>query len=118
MAKRVRIVLDNKGDFHVGQWIEYADASGRHYAQPDVYVVLDEITICIECKLTQSEAALFQIADLYRPLLTKIYGRPVVGVVACRNLVYDPGRWRIGAITEVLSHRQPDTFVWHWLGRG
>src|SRR4249919_967845 len=74
------------GEVHSNQWIEFFDLNGRGFAQPDHYIVCDDAVLVFECKLSQQEAGLVQIGELYRPLLRKIYDRPVIGVLACKVL--------------------------------
>ncbi len=53
------------------QWIEFADAAGHGWAQPDWFVVVapERRLIIGECKLTQTPVAWLQMAELYAPLL-------------------------------------------------
>lgn len=104
-------------NLHESQWLRFIDANGRGYAQPDVYLVGSRSVVCFEAKLTQRDAALAQLGRLYRPLLRHVYGKPVVGVVVCKNLVYRPGRWQIPGPEEVLDTTQEAIYTWHWLGR-
>lgn len=99
------------------QWIRFIDANGRGHAQPDFFLVQQENVICIEAKLTQTETALTQISQLYRPLLRHIYKRPVIGVVVCKNLRYLPRKWAISDPEEILGHTREQIYTWHWLGR-
>jgi hypothetical protein len=102
------------GSVHSGQWIEFCDLNGRGFAQPDHYMLCDDSVIVFECKLTQQERGLIQLGQLYRPLLRKIYDRPVVGVLVCRvmrkeckRLIDDP--------SVLLGTTREDIFTWHWL---
>jgi hypothetical protein len=69
-----------------GQWFQYVDATGGGYCQPDHFIVLKNGILCIECKLTETPVGFAQIRQLYRPILEKHYGLPVVGVQAARHI--------------------------------
>jgi hypothetical protein len=103
-------------DLVVAQWLEFLDENGRGFAQPDVYLVGPHSVVLFEAKLTQRDSALSQIGQLYRPLLRFIYKRPVVGVLVCKNLRKDPGRWAIYSPAEVLDLTEEHIYTWHWLG--
>lgn len=66
-------------NWKVNQWISFFDDGGYGKAQPDLYCVLHDRVVLIEVKLSQTETGVRQIEDLYTPLLTKLYGLPVVG---------------------------------------
>lgn len=96
------------------QWIHFQDANGRGYAQPDFYAVLDDRVLLFEAKLTQNDSAKDQCLKLYVPLLTYIYGRPVVACQVFKNIRYVPGNlitdWR-----ELLA-APGRYYLWHNLG--
>jgi hypothetical protein len=103
-------------DLIVGQWLEFVDEYGRGFAQPDIYLVGPHSVVVFEAKLTQRDSALSQIGQLYRPLLRFIYKRPVVGVLVCKNLRKDPGKWAIKSPGDVLDLTDEHIYTWHWLG--
>jgi len=98
------------------QWIEYEDANGSGFAQPDFYFITDYCLIVLEAKLTQKIQGRLQIDELYRPLLRRIYRLPVVGIQVCKNLTRDPGKWQIESPTTVLGDIRELTWTWHYLG--
>ena len=100
----------------VGQWIQYADAIREGYAQPDCYVVLEKSVLVFEIKLTQCLAGELQIVELYRPLLELLYRKPVVGIMVCKNIVYEPVAL-IRRPEDLMDSVDPRIFTWHWLGR-
>lgn len=69
-----------------GQWIEFEDANGKGYAQPDFFLVRADRIVCWEVKLRQTAAAISQIMELYRPLLWHLFRLPVVGVATFHYL--------------------------------
>jgi hypothetical protein len=102
-------------DVQVGRWIEFCDANGGGYAQPDVFLVGPWSTLLFESKLKETQWGHSQIDELYRPLLRYIFGRPVIGILVCKfiqfapeNLIMHPG--------ELLDETSEKTYIWHWLG--
>jgi len=104
--------LEVPGRFLPGPWIQFQDASpGLHWAQPDIVVDFPNITLLLEAKLTQSDAAYLQLTGLYAPLLTHIFKKPVACVQVCRNLRYRQNMIRTpdeALINPNLVH------VWHF----
>ena len=115
VARRVH-ELFAEYDVIESQWLAYGDRNGPGYAQPDVYVLTDHAILCFEAKLTQCDAGALQIAQLYRPLLTRLYRRPVVGVLACRNIVFDVGNWLVRDPRTLLAE-DGNIYTWHYMGR-
>lgn len=95
------------------QWLRFIDANGQGYAQPDHYFVFEDHVLLIECKRTQTQKGLHQIDWLYRPLLFALYGRPVIGVMACKYM-YKENDWTIRDIKSLRPCNK--TYTWHWLG--
>lgn len=105
------------GGIRSGQWIYYCDLARSGYAQPDHFRVGAHSVLVFECKLTQCRAGELQLQELYRPLLAHIFQKPVITVMACRNVVYPPEAL-ISGPEELLESRDEETlFTWHWLGR-
>ncbi len=90
MEKELR--REARGEFFPSQWLQFVDANGPGFAQPDFYFVRPDSVLCIECKLTQHPVAWEQLRGLYAPLLEKLYARPVVCVQVCKNLRQEIGR--------------------------
>ena len=90
------------------QWIEWADAFGTHVCEPDAYLVLPDRVVLFEMKLTASAYGVSQMADLYAPLLSHIYGgRPVTSVLVAKSLAPGvPGPF-IDTLDEVLALPAP-----------
>jgi hypothetical protein len=119
VSKLIYELFDAEADVYVEQWISYVDRRGPGYAQPDVFLVFPGHTVCFEAKLTQCEAGLLQISQLYRPLLRSIFKRPVVGVLACCNIVSSPGQYLLRSPELVAGGLgcKEETYTWHWNGR-
>jgi len=77
-----------------GLWLEFGDASGHGYAQPDFVWNLHGggPLFVAEAKLTWKLGAYSQLRKLYFPLLRKLTGREVRGVVVCANLTRETPR--------------------------
>ena len=77
-----------------GLWLEFGDASGHGYAQPDfVWNFAGGGPLFVaEAKLTWRPSAYPQLRRLYFPLLRKLTGREVRGVVVCANLTRETPR--------------------------
>lgn len=102
--------------FH-SQWIEFEDENGPGYAQPDIFFVLSDRVVLFECKLTETLRGHQQLRGLYGPLLSEIYLRPVILILACKNLArLDIRRWEVGGLREaVLTRESGKVLTWHWL---
>lgn len=111
VGRTLRQVFD---DVTSGQWFRFLDANGWHCCQIDHYVVLEDQVLLIEAKLTETWVGFSQIDFLYRPVLRHLYGQPVTGVVACRNLVTRRNPLLINDISEALE-RPGANHVWHCL---
>lgn len=99
---------------HYHQWIEFNDANGRGYAEPEVFIVLKECVFLVECKRTGGVAGQLQLTHLYAPLLEFIYKRPVRCLLVCKWS--NPG-------TPGPFYNSPEAFLtsgaafgtWQWL---
>lgn len=96
-----------------GQWLEFQDAIGHGYAQPDILLIYPDRIVVLECKLSQTESARGQVMGLYKPLLEQLMGLPVFGVQVCKylrgeqkNPIRDLESFAERKITE-------DFFCWH-----
>ena len=98
----------------LGVWIEFTDVLGKGYAQPDAFIVTPHATFAFEAKLTQTRGGELQLTQLYAPLLRKIYMKPVVGVLVCKNLRWKP-QLEIEDLSEILRETEERVWTWHWL---
>lgn len=103
-----------------GQWVEFWDAGGKGWCQPDLILDTQLGLVVLEAKYTWTEEGHQQIERLYVPVLEKIFARPVVGMVVCRTLVPEVELGWVcrdldSAIRRAASgHRT----VLHWIGSG
>lgn len=103
----------------LGQWFAYEDRFGKGWAQTDVLMRTPTGIVVVECKLTRCEEAREQIDLLYRPLLTRVFELPVIGIVVVRSLTQEN---RADLVVEGLSaaiseaNGTPKTV--QWLGKG
>lgn len=114
----LRASLPKEVDLKIGQWIEFEDEEGFGYAQPDVFLVLPSRIILFECKLSETLRGHTQLSSLYSPLLEEIYLRPVVKILACKNLTrLEKHRWEVDGIRgAVLTAESDRILTWHWIG--
>jgi len=84
----------DQSEVHIGQWLQYEDASGMHWCQPDAWVVWKNplrpeksAVVVFEFKARHTPEAWYQL-KLYGPLLGELYGLPVVLVEMTKS--YDP----------------------------
>lgn len=99
-----------------GQWWQYKDAEGHHWAQTDLWVP-EGGGILIECKLTWTPAGMRQLEELYVPLVTVSMGRPPLAVLVCHNLARKTPRRAICANWSQVEALAPFcTPILHWIG--
>ena len=103
------------GEICAQQWIMFADSNGLGWAQPDVYVLWDDLLLLIECKLTQSRSADEQLLLLYLPLLRDIYQLPTLCLQVCKNLRVVPPKLVDGP-EDLLKFPGPGVHTWHYIG--
>lgn len=103
-------------------WIEYEDATGLHYAQPDFILTPVGVReagsaarsrILLEAKRSASSAGEVQLRDLYLPLVEALLPGPWVLVQVALNAVWK--RTALLELAQVLSLTpSPDVHLWHW----
>lgn len=100
------------GRLYLGQWIKYQDANGLGWAQPDVYIELEDSLLLIECKLTRTDSAVEQMLELYKPLLKRIYYKPISCLQICK---FHQGLTMnmVGRLEDMLEPRL-GAWVLHW----
>lgn len=103
------------GELCSQQWIMFADDNGLGWARPDIYVLLDNLTLIFEAKLTQSKTAEVQLLSLYLPLLRHVYETPMLLIQVCRNLRVVPNKLVDGP-EDLLQNPGPGVYTWHFLG--
>ena len=69
----------------VGPWFRYEDENGSGLCQPDM--VLLEPLVIFECKLKyKARAGLWDLRDLYQPIVEHFYESPAKLVQVCKHL--------------------------------
>jgi len=69
-----------------GQWWEFGDARGPGICQTDLVWKGKKWVLVLEVKLTWTKAGHEQLEGLYRPVVEKAVGMPMLGVEVCRGL--------------------------------
>lgn len=108
-----------------GLWLEFRDSAGPGFCQPDLilrdYPLRGALyTVVLECKITWTPNGHLQLEQLYTPILAKLWGRPVVGVVVSKHLTSaTPLSWVHSDLSAALDSAllTGRRSVWHWLGR-
>lgn len=95
------------------QWFSYEDDNGRSICQTDYYLLCDGFILLLECKLTQTDSAIAQMAKLYKPILEHIYEVPVICVQVCKNLRYRPPN-AIRDIKQLIDDPRYGIHTWHF----
>lgn len=75
-------------DYANGPWLEFYDANGRGFAQPDFIVYKDpKQWLVVEAKLSQTPAAFEQLFSLYVPLLKYLHPEiELIPIQVCKYL--------------------------------
>jgi len=66
------------------RWIEFRDANGRGYCEPELFLPLRDVVVLFEMKLSGGPMAKLQLEGLYKPLLEHIYQKPVRCLLVCK----------------------------------
>ncbi len=93
----------------------FSDQNGIGWAKPDIYLLMEDKILLIECKLTQTETAIPQMLCLYLPLLRMIYNKPILCLQVCKNLRYVPKKF-VESPQELLQNPGPGAYLWHFRG--
>jgi len=109
-------------DLLAGPWLEFHDALGPGFAQPDFLLISPRGIYIFECKLTQNTKAWIQLYRLYSPLMRKLLpGVPLKHVQVCRNLRPEPqalealGRMGLPPAPVISRARElRDHCIWNW----
>lgn len=102
-----------------GLWFEFCDRNGRGFCSPDLIIEGKDEILAIECKLTNYPEAVMQLTNLYRPVLTAVYHRPVRGLVALKYLnPASPKHMICPDLASALRHAPDSCPILHWIGRG
>lgn len=101
-----------------GPWFQFMDRNGLGHCQPDFIVKLRDRLLVLEVKYSWVPEGHSQIERLYQPVLERIFGLPVLGVVVCKRLRPEMGHSQVfGGLREAIAS-QAAVRVLHWLGAG
>lgn len=104
----------NLGTVHYHKWIEFVDANGRGYCEPEAFIEYSDRIVLFECKLTGGPSGKIQMLDLYKPVLEHIFKKPVDCLMVCKWVRPDtPGPFVKSVEEFLLSKRSFAT--WQWL---
>lgn len=102
-----------------GQWFEFGDVNGKGHCQTDLLTDLGNSVLVLESKYTWTPDGQRQLDWLYRPVVERVWAKPMLGVVVCKTLVAEMPRevqvvGDLGAAIDAAWHGR--TVVLHWLG--
>lgn len=92
------------------------DENGIGYAQPDHYIVTEKYILLFECKLKQTNGAVSQMIDLYKPLLEHIYGLPVFCIQVFKFFTWGIDKHAIEHPRDIAYQAPQDHYSWYNLG--
>lgn len=95
-----------------GEWYEFIDQEGIGFCQPDFELHYPDHIVCIECKLTQTPNAHLQVAELYKPVLQRVYQKKVFAIQATPMLIYKPNVL-VGDLADFVYEPTDGEVVWH-----
>lgn len=100
-----------------GQWLVFHDSAGPGYCQLDFHLECADGVVVMEAKLGWVPEGHSQLELLYRPVVEKIWGKPMIGLVIAKRLVPACS----GAIAQSLpsaiaAARSCRNVVLHWTG--
>ncbi len=101
-----------------GQWFQFIDQNGHGWCQPDLLLEFAGCVVILEAKYTWTEAGHGQVEYLYKPIVSRAFGKPAFGLVVCRSLTSDMPEVIVQAhLGEALAWAQKGKRVaLHWLG--
>lgn len=101
-----------------GQWLEYLDANGLGFAQPDLQWDHGAVTYVLESKLTWVPSARSQLEDLYLPLLRFLYPRrDFRGIIVAKFLTPEtPEALVCSDFKSAVLLTRTSLPIFHWLG--
>lgn len=112
--KYERDVAKAVGGIH-NPWFRFVDTVGPGYCCPDIVLDIPEGLFVLECKLSDKELAKSQLTELYIPVLSYVYQRPVRGIVVTKHVTAQSTNI-CESLREAIAAEPIPTL--HWLGRG
>jgi hypothetical protein len=99
-----------------GQWFEFRDRAGLGHCQPDLLIDRAKYVIVLEVKYTWTAEGHTQIDQLYRPVVERALGKPVIGIVVCKMLTPTVAFPVVSLLEDALV--LGGNVVLHWPGFG
>lgn len=102
-----------------GQWFQFLDVNGLGTCQTDLLLEFPELVVVLEAKYTWTLTGHVQVERLYKPVVEKALGKPVVGMVICRTLLDERAMGQVLVVSrlmEAIAWCQKKRTVLHWLG--
>lgn len=103
-----------------GPWIEFEDANGHGFAQPDWLLAVPGVCLVVlECKVTYTPFGVEQLRNLYLPLCESLFSCPISLVLAAKNLgsgFETTGIARTESLNPPSLPRAPVVSLFNWLG--
>lgn len=102
-----------------GQWFSFFDKNGSGMCQTDLLIVQPTKVFCFEVKLGNITAGRAQFSELYRPVLERVYKRPVYGIVIARYVSDDPEPRKItnNMLSAIVAAQIGEVPTLHWRER-
>ncbi len=100
-----------------GQWFEFQDRNGKGWCQTDLLIELPDGVLVLESKYSWVPEGHTQLENLYRPVVERVWQKPMLGVQVCKNLAVGcriETVMRLDDALAVAKQRRP--VVLHWLG--
>lgn len=92
----------------VQPWFQFHDLGiGKGFANPDIVIEFPDRICLIETKLTGGPHGRLQMEWLYRPILEKVFGKPVVCLLVCKWITGDTPGPTFHSIEEFLAAGVP-----------
>ena len=98
-----------------GLWIEWEDSAGKHFCQPDIICKFKNQVAVLECKYTWTREGHEQLG-LYVPLVERLVGQKVKGIVVCKKLLSSMPRVQVFGDLESCLGVEGSQAVWHYIG--
>jgi hypothetical protein len=101
-----------------GQWLIFQDSAGPGYCQLDFYFECADGIVVLESKLSWVPEGHSQLELLYRPVVEKIWGKPMIGLVITKRVTPEcKGAIAQNLPSAISAARSVRNVVLHWTGK-
>lgn len=98
-----------------GQWVSFVDEEELKYACMDAVVLTPRVALIVECKLTWTDEAWWQLESKYLRLAEVLWpDRIAVGLQMCKNLCRGTRPRFVEGIAELLEAPASGRWTWNW----